>query len=82
VGAIGSSVGRDPGQTTPAIEGGSDMNLRLPGVILTVTGILAIVITLTRGPNLGLSRRTGLIAGIVLLVPGALLLAYVIAVPH
>jgi hypothetical protein len=65
-----------------AIEEGSDMDLRLPGIILTVTGILAIIITLTRGPNLGLSRRTGLIAGIVLLVLGVLLLAYAIAVPQ
>ncbi len=58
------------------------MDLRLPGIILTVTGILAIVITLTRGPNLGLSRRTGFIAGIVLLVLGVLLLTYAIAVPQ
>jgi hypothetical protein len=71
-----------PGATDSAIEEGSDMNLRLPGIILTVTGILAIVITLTRGPNLGLSRRTGLIAGIVLLVLGVLLLTYAIAVPQ
>ena len=58
------------------------MGLRLPGIILTVTGILAIVITLTRGPNLGMSRRTGLIAGIVLLVLGVPLLTYAIAVPQ
>ena len=58
------------------------MDLRLPGIILTVTGILAIIITLTRGPNLGMSRRTGLIAGIVLLVLGGLLLTYAIAVPQ
>ncbi len=58
------------------------MDLRLPGIILTVTGILAIVITLTRGPNLGMSRRTGLIAGIVLLVLGVPLLTYAIAVPQ
>ena len=57
------------------------MDLRLPGIILAVTGILAIIITLTRGPNLGLSRRTGLIAGIVLLVVGVALLMYSIAVP-
>lgn len=57
------------------------MDLRLPGIILTVTGILAIIITLTRGPNLGMSRRTGLIAGVVLLVLGVLLLTYAIAVP-
>ena len=58
------------------------MDLRLPGIILMVTGILAIVITLTRGPNLGMSRRTGLIAGIVLLVLGVPLLTYAIAVPQ
>ena len=58
------------------------MDLRLPGIILTVTGILAIIITFTRGPNLGMSRRTGLIAGIVLLVLGVLLLTYAIAVPQ
>ena len=58
------------------------MDPRLPGIILTVTGILAIVITLTRGPNLGMSRRTGLIAGIVLLVLGVPLLTYAIAVPQ
>jgi hypothetical protein len=50
------------------------MDLRLPGIILSVTGILAIIITLTRGPNLGMSRRTGLIAG--------MLLTYAIAVPR
>jgi uncharacterized membrane protein HdeD (DUF308 family) len=65
-----------------AIEEGSEMDLRLPGIILTVTGILAIIITLTRGPNLGMSRRTGLIAGIVLLVLGVLILTYAIAVPQ
>ncbi len=58
------------------------MDLRLPGIILTVTGILAIIITLTRGPNLGMSRRTGLIAGIVLLVLGVPLLTYAVAVPQ
>jgi hypothetical protein len=65
-----------------AIEERSEMDLRLPGIILTVTGILAIIITLTRGPNLGMSRRTGLIAGIVLLVLGVPLLTYAIAVPQ
>jgi hypothetical protein len=65
-----------------AVEERSEMDLRLPGIILTVTGILAIIITLTRGPNLGMSRRTGLIAGIVLLVLGVPLLTYAIAVPQ
>jgi hypothetical protein len=52
------------------------MDFRLPGIILTVTGILAIVISLTRGPNLNISRRTGVIAGIVMLVLGVPLLVY------
>jgi len=58
------------------------MNLRLPGIVLTVTGFLAIVVSLTRGPNLGISRRTGVITGIVMLVLGVALLIYTIAVPQ
>ncbi len=52
------------------------MDQRLPGIVLTVTGAVAIVVTLTRGPNLGLSRRTGLVAGVVLLVLGLALLNF------
>ena len=52
------------------------MDLRLPGIVLTVTGIIALVVTLTRGANLGISRRAGVIAGIVMLVLGVLLLIY------
>jgi hypothetical protein len=52
------------------------MDLRLPGIILTVTGIIALVVTLTRGANLNISRRAGVIAGIVMLVVGVLLLIY------
>ena len=48
--------------------------MALLGIILTVTGVLALIITFVRGPNLGLSRRTGYIAGIVLLVLGVALL--------
>jgi uncharacterized membrane protein len=55
------------------------MDVRLPGIILTVTGIVAIVVTLVRGANLGISRRSGLIAGTMLLVVGVLLLTYAIA---
>ncbi len=33
--------------------------MALLGIILALTGILALVITLVRGPNLGLSRRLG-----------------------
>ncbi len=40
-----------------------------PGTILTVTGILAIGITLVRGANIGMSRRFGLIARTVLMTP-------------
>ena len=58
------------------------MDLRLPGIILAVTGFVAIVVSLTRGPNLGISRRAGIIIGIVLLALGAALLAYTIALPR
>lgn len=58
------------------------MDLRLPGIILTVTGILAIVVTLTRGANFDISRRAGVIAGVVMLVLGVLLLSYATAVPQ
>ena len=58
------------------------MNLRLPGIVLTVTGFLAIVVSITRGPNLGISRRTGVITGIVMLALGVGLLIYTIAVPQ
>jgi len=40
------------------------------GTVLTVAGVLALVVTFVRGPNLGLSRRTGYVAGVVLLVLG------------
>jgi uncharacterized membrane protein len=75
------SVDPDP-VDRPVIEGRSEMDLRLPGIILTVTGILAIVVSLTRGPNLNIPRRTGVIAGIVMLVIGVLLLIYATAVPQ
>jgi hypothetical protein len=48
--------------------------MALLGIILTVTGLLALVITRVRGPNLGLSPRTGYVAGVVLLVLGVALL--------
>jgi len=56
------------------------MELRVPGIVLTVTGLLAIVISLTKGPNLGISRRTGVITGVVLLVLGVALLISTAAV--
>ena len=52
------------------------MSLRLPGIVLAVTGIVAIVVTLTRGPNLGISKRAGLVAGIVLLTLGVAFLIF------
>ncbi len=42
----------------------------LIGLILLATGVIALVVTLVRGPNLNLSRRTGYISGIVLLLVG------------
>jgi hypothetical protein len=48
----------------------------VPGVVLTVTGIIALIVSLTRGPNLGISRRTGVAVGVVLLVLGIGLLVY------
>ena len=56
------------------------MDLRLPGIILTVTGIIALVVTYVRGANLGISKRAGLIAGAVMLAIGVLLLIYGTAV--
>ena len=53
------------------------MDLRLPGIILAVTGLIAVIVSLTKGPNLGISRRTGVTVGAVLLVLGAVLLVYV-----
>ena len=52
------------------------MNLTVPGIVLTVTGIIALIVSLTKGPNLGLSRRTGVAIGAVLLVLGCVLLVY------
>jgi len=46
------------------------------GIILAVTGAVALIVSLTRGPNLGISRRTGDIAGIVMLAVGVALLIY------
>lgn len=50
--------------------------MALLGIILTVTGVLAVVVTIVRGPNLGLSRRTSYLAGGLLLVLGVALLIY------
>jgi hypothetical protein len=50
------------------------MDLTVPGIVLTVTGVVALVVSLTRGPNLGISRRAGVTTGAVLLVLGVVLL--------
>jgi hypothetical protein len=52
------------------------MGPRVPGIVLTVTGIIALIVSVTRGPNLGISRRTGVAIGVVLLVLGIGLLVY------
>ena len=48
----------------------------LPGIVLTVTGIIGLIVSLTRGPNLGISRRTGVAIGVALLALGIGLLVY------
>ena len=48
--------------------------MKVPGIVLTVTGIIAIVVSLTRGPNLGLKRSTGVAIGAVMVVVGVALL--------
>jgi hypothetical protein len=55
------------------------MGSNVPGIVLTVTGIIALIVSLTRGPNLGISRRTGVTIGAVLLVLGIALLVYAAA---
>lgn len=52
------------------------MDLTVPGIILTVMGLVALIVSLTKGPNLGIPRRTGVIIGAVLLVLGVVLLIY------
>ncbi|MGH2464712.1 MAG: DUF308 domain-containing protein [Candidatus Limnocylindrales bacterium] len=47
---------------------------QLLGVVLTVTGVIDLVVTFVRGPNMNMSKRTGMISGIVLLVVGIALL--------
>lgn len=52
------------------------MGPNVPGIVLTVTGIIALVVSLTRVPNLGIPRRTGVAIGVALLVVGGALLVY------
>ena len=52
------------------------MDMKVPGIILAVMGLIALIVSVTKGPNLGLSRRTGVTIGVVLLVVGAGLLIY------
>lgn len=46
------------------------------GIILTVTGLIALIVSLTKGPNLGISRGTGVTIGVILLVLGGGLLIF------
>ena len=69
-----------PAVAPPPVYGNPDPNIG--GIVLTVTGLIAILVSVTRGPNLGISRRTGVITGIVLLALGAALLIYGAAVPQ
>ena len=55
------------------------LSLLVPGIVLLVTGIVALIVSLTKGPNLGISRRTGVTLGAVLLALGAGLLIYTAA---
>jgi hypothetical protein len=55
------------------------LDVKVPGIVLTVTGAVALIVSLTRGPNLGISRRTGAITGAALLVLGIGLLVYTAA---
>ena len=57
------------------------MDTRLPGVTLTVTGILAIIPTLTRTEPRHVAADR-IIAGTMLLVLGVLLRTYAIAIPQ
>jgi hypothetical protein len=50
------------------------VDLKVPGIVLTVTGVVALIVSITRGPNLDISRRTGVTTGAVLLVLGIVLL--------
>lgn len=52
------------------------MGPRVPGIVFTATGIVSLIVSLTRGPNLGISQRDGVTIGVVLLVLGIGLLVY------
>jgi hypothetical protein len=52
------------------------MDLKVPGIVLAVTGLITLIVSLTKGPNLGMSRRTGVAIALVLLVLGAGLLVF------
>ena len=55
------------------------MDLKVPGIILAVMGGVALIVSLTKGPNLGISRRAGVFGSAVLLVVGIGLLVYTVA---
>ena len=52
------------------------MDLNVLGIILGVMGLIALIVSLTKGPNLGISKRTGVIIAVILLALGAGLLIF------
>ena len=46
------------------------MDLRVLGIILGVMGAVALIVSLTKGPNLGISRGVGIAISVVILVVG------------
>lgn len=46
------------------------VDLRVLGIILGVMGAVALIVSLTKGPNLGISRGVGIAISVVILVVG------------
>lgn len=61
--------------TVPS-KSGRHMDLNVLGIILGVMGLIALIVSLTKGPNLGISKRTGVIIAVILLALGAGLLIF------
>lgn len=57
------------------------MDLKVPGIILVVAGLIALIVSLTKGPNLGISRRTGVVLAVVIMAVGAGLSVYTAVSP-
>ena len=49
---------------------GGPVDLRVLGIILGVMGAVALIVSLTKGPNLGISRGVGIAISVVILVVG------------